>query len=56
MRCGLPRGPRSNSTNCWRKSKPIQDFPALDSGRFMNLDNGKVVAYIDQLEGEGSER
>lgn len=26
---------------------------ALDSGRFMNLDNGKVVAYIDQLEGEG---
>ena len=26
---------------------------ALDSGRFMNLDNGKVVAYIDKLEGEG---
>ena len=26
---------------------------ALDSGRFMNLDNGKVVAYIDRLEGEG---
>ena len=24
----------------------------LDSGRFMNLDNGKVVAYVDRMEGD----
>lgn len=34
------------------KVKADPGFFALDSGRFMNLDNGKVVAYIDRLEGD----
>ncbi len=35
------------------KAKADPGLFALDSGRFMNLENGKVVAYIDKLEGKG---
>ena len=34
------------------KVKADPGFFALDSGRFMNLDSGKVVAYIDRLDGK----
>ena len=38
------------------KVKADPGFFALDSGRFMNLDNGKVVAYIDRLDGKSEKK
>ncbi|MGL4204917.1 MAG: LPS export ABC transporter permease LptF [Aeromonadaceae bacterium] len=38
------------------KVKADPGFFALDSGRFMNLDGGKVVAYIDRLDGKSEKK